>query len=185
MSRFSQVEDPANNEDLKSLYQDMLDNGFGEKAPIHWLTSQSSRPDILAGTWAFSKGMLLQGELPMMVKQMIATTISARNNCNYCQDLHGNTLSMLGVSQAVVASCVSDPELAEVTQPQRAILQFAVKVSQHPAEIGGEDFQALRDHGVTQSEMLEIMALSAYCNFINTWADISCIRPESENQPDE
>jgi hypothetical protein len=95
MSRFSQVEDPANNEDLKVLYQDMLDNGFGDKTPIHWLTSQSSRPDILAGTWAFSKGMLLQGELPMMVKQMIATTISARNNCNYCQDLHGNTLGML------------------------------------------------------------------------------------------
>jgi hypothetical protein len=62
MSRFSQVEDPANNEDLKVLYQDMLDNGFGDKTPIHWLTSQSSRPDILAGTWAVAGGVADDGQ---------------------------------------------------------------------------------------------------------------------------
>lgn len=185
MSRFSQVADPAQNETLSRLYQDMLDNGFGDGTPINWLTSQSSRPDILAATWEFSKGMLLQGELPMMVKQMIATAIAARNNCNYCQDLHGNTLSMLGVSKAVISSCVSDPELAEVQQPHRAILQFAIKVSQTPAKIDAEDMQELKTQGLTKSEILEIMALSAYCNFINTWADISRIRVENEGGCDD
>lgn len=185
MSRFNQVADPAQDETLSTLYQDMLDNGFGDKTPINWLTSQSSRPDILAGTWEFSKGMLLQGELPMMVKQMIAATIAARNNCIYCQELHGNTLTMLGVPQSLIVSCVSDPELAEVQQPHRAILQFAVKVSQTPAKVDGDDLQELRAQGVTESEILEIMALSAYCNFINTWADISRLRTENEAECDE
>lgn len=185
MSRFNQISDPAQDETLSALYQDMLDNGFGDKTPINWLTSQSSRPDILAGTWEFSKGMLLQGELPMMVKQMIATTIAARNNCKYCQDLHGNTLSMLGVSKALITSCVSDPTLAEVQQPHRAILQFAVKISQTPGKVDADDLLQMRAQGLTKSEILEIMALSAYCNFINTWADISRIEIENEAESNE
>lgn len=178
MSRFRQVVDTGDDADLDALYRDMLDNGFGREVPINWLTSQATRPDILAGTWAFSRGMLLEGELPMMVKQMIAATIASRNNCNYCRELHGNTLAMLGVSEAVINSCVSDPELAEVMQPHRAILQFSVKVAQSPAEVGADDIAGLRAFGVGESEVLEIVALAAYCNFINTWADISCIRPE-------
>jgi uncharacterized peroxidase-related enzyme len=178
MSRFSQVEKPAEDKSLSNLYQDMLDQGFGNEVPINWLTSQSTRPDILAGTWEFSKGMLLQGELPMIVKQMVAVTISARNNCLYCRELHGHTLSMLGVSEDIIASCVADPELAAVQQPHRGILEFAVKVAKTPAAIDAEDLQSLRSLGITQSEILELIALSAYCNFINTWADISCVRTE-------
>lgn len=181
MSRFNQLENIAGAEPLASLYQDMIDHGFGDEIPIGWLTSQSTCPDILAGTWTFSKGMLLQGELPMMVKQMVAATIAARNNCNYCQDLHGDTLSMLGVSQDVIKSCVTDPELAGVQQPHKAILEFAVKVAKSPAQIAAEDVAELLQRGVTREEVLEIIALSAYCNFINTWADISRIRPESES----
>ena len=178
MSRFRQVIEP-DDEFLAALYTDMLENGFGQHKPINWLTSQASRPDILAGTWAFSKGMLLQGELPMMVKQMIATTISARNHCTYCRNLHGNTLAQLGVSEAVVSSCVADPELKAVLQPHRAILQFAVKVSQSPDKIDKADIADLEARGVTRSEILEIVALAAYCNFINTWADISQVRSEA------
>ena len=178
MSRFQQIADPDGAEPLSGLYRDMLDNGFGQAQPINWLTSQALRPDILAGTWAFSKGMLLAGELPMMVKQMIATTISARNNCDYCRELHGNTLSQLGVSEQVISSCVSDPELGAVMQPHRAILQFAVKVARTPGEVDETDVGELQERGVAGSEILEIIALAAYCNVINTWADISCIRSE-------
>lgn len=184
MSRFLQLGDPKD-ETLAALYSDMLDKGFGQDQPINWLTSQATRPDILAGTWAFSKGMLLEGELPMMVKQMIATTISSRNNCNYCRDLHGNVLSRLGVSEAMINSCVSDPELHAVPQPHRAILQFAVKVSQSPAKTDSDDLAQLEEQGLTRSEVLEIIALAAYCNFINTWADISLVRTESGSDGDD
>lgn len=179
MSRFSQLSDPSGNDTLNSLYQDMISHGFGDETPINWLTSQSSRPDILAGTWAFSKGMLLQGELPMLVKQMVATTIAARNNCDYCRILHGNTLKTLGVSQEMISSCVSDPELRAVQEPHRSILKFAVRVAGTPGQIERRDIEQLKGLGLTRSEILEIVVLAAYCNFINTWADISRIRPEN------
>lgn len=181
MTRFSQLQSPADDSKLAALYEDMLEHGFGAETPINWLTSQSARPDILEGTWALSKGMLLQGDLPMMVKQMVATAIASRNNCNYCRILHGNTLSMLGVSEDIIRSCVEGPELESVQQPHRQIMKFALKVAKTPESVDADDVAALRQQGVNKEEMLEIIALSAYCNFINTWADISRIRPESED----
>lgn len=45
----------------------------------------------------------------MMVRQMIAVTIAACNDCNYYQDLQGNTLSMLGLSTEVITSLHFSP----------------------------------------------------------------------------
>lgn len=178
MSRFEQIVDTTNHPELAALYEDMVRQGFGDTVPINWLTSQSTRPDILAGTWRFSKGILLQGRLPATVKQMIAATIAAQNNCYYCNRLHSNTLSMLGVSEEIIESCVNDPDLAEVRQPHRAILQFALKTARAPASITEDDYRALREYSINDEEILEIIAIVAYCNFINTWADVSGIQAE-------
>ena len=53
MSRFKQILDTSDNAELDALYKDMVQSGFGGTVPINWLTSQSTRPDILAGTWVF------------------------------------------------------------------------------------------------------------------------------------
>ncbi len=185
MSRFQQTTDPSGNEFLSALYEDMISNGFGDKAPINWLTSQSSRPDILAGTWEFSKGMLLAGELPTILKQMVATTISSRNNCDYCRTLHGNTLRMLGVPEEIVASCVTDPELQEVQEPHRTILKFAARVARDPGRVAADELEKLKAQGITKSEILEIVALAAFCNFINTWADLSRIGADDQGSANE
>ena len=178
MSRFEQILDTADNIELATLYQDMIQYGFGSNVPINWLTSQSIRPDILAGTWAFSKSLLVQGLLPPSVKQMIAATIAVHNNCLYCNRLHSNTLNMLGVPEDIIESCVTDPKLAQVQQPHRAILQFALKTAQSPTSITQEDYDRLREYSITDEEILEIIALAAYCNFINTWADVTGIQVE-------
>lgn len=53
--------------------------------PVNWVTSQAGRPDILAATWAFTKGTLMHGQLPPTVKQMIAMVIAMQNDCRYCE----------------------------------------------------------------------------------------------------
>lgn len=175
MSRFAHITETTGNDALQGLYREITQSGFGREIPYNWFTSQSTRPDILAGTWSLTRNLMLQGELPPIVKQMIVVTISVRNNCNYCKCVHGHVLSALGVDEHIINSCISDPELKAVQQPHKTILEFALKVSATPAAITAADFQLLQDRGVNQQEILEIIALSAYCNFINTWADLSQI----------
>lgn len=175
MSRFVQVSKPEANSALHGLYDEILQSGFGDETPYNWFASQSTRPDILAGTWSLTRNLMLEGELPPIVKQMIVVTISVQNNCNYCKCVHGHVLSALGVSEQIIESCISDPELTAVQQPHRAILEFALKISARPAEVDKQDYDLLLEQGISQQEILEIIALSAYCNFINTWADLSQI----------
>ena len=60
MSRFHQVNDPADNPRLGALYKEIVEHGLGADTPINWFTAQSARPDILATTWGLVRGIFLQ-----------------------------------------------------------------------------------------------------------------------------
>jgi len=182
MCRFVLVAEADADAALHGLYDEIVQSGFGDEIPYNWFASQSTRPDILAGTWSLTRNLMLEGELPPIVKQMIVVTISVQNNCNYCKCVHGHVLSALGVSEQVIESCISDPELMAVQQPHRTVLEFALKVSARPTEINEQDYELLLDQGISVQEILEIIALSAYCNFINTWADLSQIPVDTIQQ---
>lgn len=177
MSRFEQIFDPTGNPALETLYADMLAKGFGQDKPTNWLTSQSTRPDLLAASWDSIGTFLLKGQLPATVKQMIVTAISVQNDCRYCSIVHSNALKRLGVPQNVVEACVSDPQFRDMQEPHRSILRFASNAARDPKSVTPDDYETFRDNGLTDEEILEIISLVAFTNFINTWADISGVEP--------
>jgi len=188
MSRFNQISDPSGNPKLERLYKDILDHGLGADSPGGWFTAQSERPDILEATWGLFKGILLQGVLPPTVKEMISMTIAMQNDCRYCTVAHTKALEAMGVPAEVIRSCARDPELTEVPPTQRAILKFGLKTAQNPKSITDEDFRTLRDQGLTDGEIMEIVMLAACSNFLDTWADVSGIpldRDEDSSGEDE
>jgi len=181
MSRFTQVRDPSNDPKLGALYKEILGHGLGSDAPGNWFTAQSERPDILEATWALFKGVLLQGQLPPTVKEMIAMTIAMQNNCRYCTVAHTNALESMGVPTEVIESCAKDPDLTHVPPPQRAMLKLGLKTARTPQSVSDEDFQILRDHGLTGGEIMEVIMVAACANFLDTWADVSAIAVDGPN----
>ena len=180
MSRFQQVNDPADNPQLGALYKEIVDHGMGADTPINWFTAQSARPDILATTWGLFRGIFLQGVLPPTVKQMISMTIAMQNGCRYCAVAHTNALESMGVPTEVIQSCANDPDLAHVPPPQRAILKFGLKAARSPRSVTDADLQALRDHGLTDGEIMEVVMVAACSNFLDNWADVSGILVDGE-----
>ena len=178
--RFTRIEHPENNPELADLYSEIVESGLGDSVPLNWFTSQAERPDILAATWRLSKGVLLQGQLPPTIKQMILVKVSTYNQCRYCSSLHTNALEAMGVPKEVIDSVTSDLDLAKVPPPQRAILTFAMKVAREPEMVTDEDFQHLHDLGLSESETMEVAMMAAFANFIDTWADVSGIPIEGE-----
>lgn len=160
-----------NEASTNDLFREILDAGFGEGEPLNWFAAQAERPDILQTTWALTKGLLMQGELPATVKQMICLAISERNGCSYCRVVHANVLGSLGVPYDAIQACVSDPNFSSLPPVQRAVLHFAVKAAKTPNDIDEEDRQSLRDVGLNSREIMEVVMMAAFTNFINTWAD--------------
>ena len=184
MPRFKQIKHPDDPE-LKALYKAALEGGMvgtEEGVPNNFVTSQSERPDILAATLNFADKILMQGLLPPTVKQMIAMTIAMQNNCRYCTQLHTSALEGMGVPQEVIQSCASDPDLAELPPSQRAILMLALKTSRDPLAVTDDDFQTLRDNGLTDAEIMEVAMMAAAENFLNTWARVSRIPIDGEDE---
>jgi uncharacterized peroxidase-related enzyme len=114
---------------------------------------------------------------------MISMTIALQNNCRYCVVAHSFALEAMGVPKEVIESCASDPELSLVPPPQRAIIKFGLKAARDPKSMNDEDFQSLRDYGLSQGEIMEVVMMAAFTNFINFWADVSGIPVEGEEKP--
>lgn len=172
MARFPMVREPAGSPELARLYREMIDTGFGSAgAPIHWFTAQGSRPDIAAATWALVKGVLVEGQLPPTLKQLIAMTISVQSNCRYCAVTHSGALQALGVDRAIVERASADPTLSDFPPAFRAAVQLALKAARDPNGLTDDDYEAVRGAGFSDGEILEIVMMAAFTRFINTWAD--------------
>lgn len=162
--------------ELRDVYQDIVQSGFGsEKGPINFFKGMAIRPDILEVAWGLTKAMLCQGRLPMTLKQLITMTISRQNETPYCCATHTAALVGLGVPREVIESCSGDPQLTGVPSPTREILLFAKKVASSPKYVTREDHEAMRDLGLSDEEILEVVMLAAFANWTNTWADAAAI----------
>ncbi|MCG8421501.1 MAG: carboxymuconolactone decarboxylase family protein [Proteobacteria bacterium] len=167
---------------LANLYRDIVDSGFGTEQPINFFTALGSRTDLLQATWAFVKAVLVDGQLPGSVKQMIALCVSRQNNCRYCSVVHRGALEAAGVDSEIIESCATDPETRHIKEPQRSIVQFALKAARDPSSIADGDVTALLDKGLTHGEVTEVIVMAGFTNFINSWADISGIPLDGEGE---
>lgn len=174
MNRFPMEPTPPDANTAR-IYQDILANGFGAEQPINFFTALASRPDLLEPIWTLVKALLVDGEVPGSVKQMIALSISRQNACRYCSVVHRGALESGGVESDVVESCATDPETANLGEPHRSIVQFALKAARAPNSMTDEDFDRLADLALSPEEIAEVVMLAGFTNFINAWADISGI----------
>ena len=181
MARFEQIKDPSGDPKLAALYKDIVGHGVGGDTPINWFTAQSERPDIMEATWALFRGIMLQGEIPPTVKEMISMTIAMQSNCRYCTVAHTNALEGMGVPTEVIQSCAKDPDLAQIPPPQRAMLKFGLKTAQNPGSVTDADVDGLRDHGLTDGEIMEVAMVAACAKFLDIWADVSGILVDGED----
>lgn len=137
--------------------------------PNIWKALASS-DTALIGTWNAVKNVFLQTSLPMSLASMILFSIAAAKKCKYCSAVHQVTCKNLGVEEDTLAALQSD--LEELT-PRRvqAIVQFAQRAAMDPQALGQADYEDVRGQGVSDSEILEIIALAALGNYLDTVAD--------------
>ena len=180
MSIFTSIK-YTNDPKLKPLYDEIVNKGFSTgEYPLNFFTSQSQRPDILDATWNLIKSLLLSGSLPRSVKEMIMVTISKQNDCRYCEVTHSGALAALGVPQEQIESCAIDPELKQISSPHKEILLFTLKAAADPRSVNDQDFSTLRDLGLSDQEIMEMIMMAALSNFVNTWADACKINLDQE-----
>jgi len=111
--------------------------------------------------------MLSESGLSKLEREMIATVVSSENKCFYCVVAHGAGVRELSGDPALGELMAINYRAAALSDRQRAMLDFAVKVTKTPAEVVESDRQALRDAGFDERDIMDIANVTAFFNMTN------------------
>jgi uncharacterized peroxidase-related enzyme len=113
-------------------------------------------------------------------RELIVVTTSALNDCQYCVVAHG-AIARIRMKDPLIADQVAiNYRKADVTDRQRAMLAFAVKVALRSQEIVDDDFATLRGHGLSDEDIWDIGAIAAFFALSNRMANLTSMRPNAE-----
>jgi uncharacterized peroxidase-related enzyme len=110
--------------------------------------------------------------------EMIATAVSSQNRCFYCITAHGNGVRQLG-TPVLGEMMVQNYRAARLSKRQRAMLDFAVKLTVTPWEVEEADRDKLRRAGFTDRDIWDIASVAAFYNMTNRLASATDMRPNS------
>jgi uncharacterized peroxidase-related enzyme len=114
--------------------------------------------------------MLAPSGLTKAEREMIAVAVSAQNACVYCLTAHGAALRALTGDPALSETIAQNWRVAALPDRQRAMLAFAVKLTNAPAEISEADRATLRNAGFTDRDIWDIAGVAAFYNMSNRLA---------------
>jgi uncharacterized peroxidase-related enzyme len=125
---------------------------------------------------------LLRGDsgLTKVEREMIAVAVSAANDCHYCLTSHGATLRILSKDAALADQIAADYTQAPLEPRQRAMLDWAVKVTRAHGECTDEDVEGLRAAGWTDEDVFDMTETAAMFNMTNRLANALGWEPNPE-----
>ena len=139
------------------------------------------RPDELRAFFAYHDAIMeREGGLTKAEKEMIVVATSAANGCQYCVVAHGAILRIRAKDPLIADQVAINYRKADITPRQRAMLDFAMKVSQESHAVGEADFAALRSHGFTDDDAWDIGSIAAFFSLSNRMANLTAMRPNDE-----
>ena len=139
------------------------------------------RPDEFRAFFAYHDALMEKdGGLSKAEREMIVVATSAANQCQYCVIAHGAILRIRAKNPVIADQIAVNYRKADITPRQKAMLDFAMKVSTDAQRISEDDFAALQPHGFSDDDIWDIAAISAFFALSNRMANVTCMRPNEE-----
>lgn len=139
------------------------------------------RPDEWRAFFAFHDAVMeREGGLTAAERELIVVATSAANDCLYCVVAHGAIARIRARNPLIADQVAVDWRKADVSERQRAMLAFAVKLAVEPASVVDADLEALREHGFSDDDIWDIGAITALFALSNRVAHLSAMRPNDE-----
>ena len=133
-----------------------------------------------AFTVMYNDLMLADSGLSKLEREMIAVVVSSINKCFYCLTAHGAAVRQLSGDPILGEMLVMNYRAADLDPRQKAMLDFAEKVTEASHKIEESDRQVLRDVGFSDRDIWDISAVAAFYNMSNRMASATDQRPNDQ-----
>ena len=104
-------------------------------------------------------------------RELIATFVSSRNNCQFCQLSHGAAASAHLGDTAIVTEVKTDFRSAPISNKLKALLVIAGKVQQDGKLVASADVEAARVQGATDLDIHDTVLIAAAFCMYNRYVD--------------
>ena len=139
------------------------------------------RPDEFRAFLAYHDAVMARdGGLTKAEREMIVVATSSANQCQYCVVAHGAILRIRARDPFVADQVATNYRKADITPRQRAMLDFALKVSRSAEAVDEADLEALAAFGFSREDIWDIGAISAFFALSNRFANLVSLRPNDE-----
>ena len=132
-----------------------------------------SSPRMLESNWGMFKSAVLEGNLPRTVKEMVGVVVSQVNGSEYARQVHLHSLGMQGVTEETLARLAAG-NIRDSGLPASTIevLEFAQSVARDPSGQGPSARVRLRESGLSDSDVLEVVGAVQLFSAVNIFTDI-------------
>jgi len=139
------------------------------------------RPDEFRAFFAYHDALMLkQSGLSKAEKEMIVVATSGLSQCPYCVIAHGAILRIYAKNPQIADQVAIHHHRADLTSRQKAMLDFACKLSRTPEAMTGADHDMLRSHGFSAEDIWDIGGITAFFALSNRMAHLIDMRPNDE-----
>lgn len=151
-------------------YYDEIRRARGKVANI--MKVHSLHPEAMMAHLNFYKTIMFgPSGLHRRQRELLATVVSAHNGCAYCVRHHAEALRVYVKDEALLAQVQRDYTQASLDTQDRAMLDYARKLTQAPASLTRDDVEKLQKAGFSDEEILNINLIVSYFNFVNRVAE--------------
>ncbi|MFW9916510.1 MAG: peroxidase-related enzyme [Candidatus Thorarchaeota archaeon] len=115
--------------------------------------------------------MIGQSSLSREQRELLATAVSATNKSDYGISHHGEALNYYWKNADRIKQFIDDIDSIYLPDKERAMINYAVKITKNPSAITEEDIKKLRNAGFSDEDILNINLIASYFNFENRVAE--------------
>jgi uncharacterized peroxidase-related enzyme len=141
--------------------------------------SMGAHPEFLETQWNHFRSTILHGELPRTLKEMVGVAISQHNNSQYALQVHLHGLSALGMSEEVLRTLIADFEACPLPAREKAAIRFGLLAGTQPQKLTQAHYEGLRQHGLDDVEIFEIVATANLFAGVNQYTDAIALEIDS------
>jgi len=178
ISRFPVPEYNDLTDDIKQIWDGAREQ-FGFVPNV--VKALSHRPAELRSFLAYNDAIMnKESGLSAADKEMFILAFSGHNGCNYCVASHGAALRMATGDNSISEYVAVNYREADITPRQKAMIDYAMKVTLESYDINEDDFAVLRGHGFSDEDIWDINAITAFYNMSNRMMGFLAVHPDAE-----
>lgn len=178
VSMFDLPDPDSLDDDMKSYFR-VCEEKLG-MVPNVLRTYSFNQDKLRAFSNLYNTLMLAESKLSKLEREMVAVVVSSANKCFYCLVAHGQAVRDLSGDVELGEMLVMNYRVAPLEARQRAMLDFAWKLTVEPWTVDAPDRKALRDAGLDDSEIFDLSDVVGFFNMSNRFATAVDMMPNGE-----